>query len=207
MEAEDPTTEMEALGVSEEGPPDPFERTMPAPERPATLLDEVVARRDQIARRRHELVLDIPGYNLRGVNRLAVRYRYPEIGAKGIAAMEARAVRSGLDDAILPMQIDILVQCCDEVLTRDDAGALQRLDPDEDGPPLKFGPRLADLFRIEIPDGEKAKARFVCRSLFSPQFPETGVWEGDFVMTDHSQAVQGWLQRIGAEVDEEFSGE
>lgn len=172
---------------------------------PSTILEELVARREQIARKRHELILDIPGYNLRGVNRLAVRYRYPEIGAKGIAAMEARALRSGLDDTILPMQIDILVQCCDEVLTRDDTGELERLDPD--GAPVKFDQRLAGLFNIEVPEGERAKARFVCRSVFSPMFPETGEWQGDFVMTDHSQAVQAWLQRIGDETDREFSGE
>lgn len=186
--------------------PDPptVEHTAP---RPATILDELVARRDQMARQRHELVLDVPGYRLRGVNRLAVRYRYPEVGAKGLAAMEARAVQSGLEAAIVNVQIDYLVACCDEVLTRDDDGELQRLDPDPDAPPLRFGKRLAELLRIEIPDEEKAKARFVCRSMFSPQFAETGVWEGDIVMTNQSQSVQGWLQQIGADTDEEFLGE
>src|SRR3954447_11137147 len=103
-----------------------------APARSASILDELVARRDEMAREDHHLVLDIPGYRLRGVNRLAVRYRYPEGGAKGLAAMESRAVQRGGDEAIVAMQIDYLVACCDEVLTRDDAGQLQRLEPKED---------------------------------------------------------------------------
>lgn len=204
MEAEKPTTEMDAVpGVPDDWAPE----KPPAAAKGPSILDELVQRREQMARERHELVLDIPGYRLRGVNRLAVRYRYPEVGAKGLAAMEARAVQSGIESAIVSMQIDYLVACCDEVLTRDDAGELQRLEPNEDAPPLRFGKRLAELFRIDVPDGEKAKARFVCRSLFSPQFAETGVWEGDIVLTNQSQTVQGWLQQIGAQTDEEFSGE
>jgi hypothetical protein len=179
----------------------------PDPPRPASILDELVARRDEMAREKHELVLDVPGYRLRGVNRLAVRYRYPEGGAKALAAMEARAVQKGIEDAIVAMQIDYLVACCDEVLTRDDDGELQRLEPDADAPPLKFGKRLAELFRIEIPEEEKAKARFVCRRVFSPGFAETGVWEGDIVLTGQSQDVQAWLRSIHSQTNEEFSGE
>jgi hypothetical protein len=201
---EQPTREM-----TPEGEP-PYEAgafPKAEPPRPATILDELVARRDEMAREDHELVLDIPGYRLRGVNRLAVRYRYPEGGAKALAAMESRAIQSGDEEAIVNMQIDYLVGCCDEVVTRGDDGQVQRLDPDPDGPPLKFGKRLADLFQIDIPDLERAKARFVCRRLFSPGFPETGVWEGDIVLTSQSQAVQGWLQNIHAQANEEFSGE
>jgi hypothetical protein len=200
---EQPTTEMnEVRGIAESlGPPQPMEP------RPSTILDELVARRDEMAREDHELVLDIPGYRLRGVNRLAVRYRYPEGGAKALAAMESRAVQSGSDEAIVNMQIDYLVACCDEVLTRDDAGQLQRLEPNEGAPPLKFGKRLAELFRIEIPEEEKAKARHVCRRMFSPGFTETGKWEGDIVLTAQSQAVQVWLQSIHVQANEDFSGE
>jgi hypothetical protein len=182
-------------------------RRRPSPPRPATILDELVARRDEMAREKHELVLDVPGYRLRGVNRLAVRYRYPEGGAKALAAMEARAVQRGIEDSIVDMQIDYLVTCCDEVLTRDDDGELQRIEPDPDAPPLKFGKRLAELFRIEIPEEEKAKARFVCRRVFSPGFPETGVWEGDIVLTGQSQDVQTWLRSIHSQTNEDFSGE
>jgi hypothetical protein len=207
MEAEEPTTEMPTVDMARthEEARAAYEREKA--ERPPSILEELVARRDEMAREDHELVLDVPGYKLRGVNRLAVRYRYPETGAKGLAAMESRAIQSGNDEAIVAMQIDYLVACCDEVLTRDDAGEPQRLEPNEDAPPLKFGKRLAELFRIEIPDEERAKARFVCRRLFSPGFPETGQWEGDIVMTSQSQAVQAWLQQIHAQTNEEFSGE
>ena len=211
MEAEEPTTEMDAVESGYDGRDlTPEQRAAgyadPQPAAPS-ILDELVARRDEMASEDHELVLDVPGYKVRGVNRLAVRYRYPETGAKGLAAMERRAIESGSDDAIVSMQIDYLVQCCDEVLGRDDAGNLVGLDPEPNAPPLKFGKRLAELFKIEIPEEEKAKARFVCRRVFSPGFPQTGKWEGDIVMTDQSRAVQAWLTRIHEQANEDFSGE
>jgi hypothetical protein len=202
-----PPVPVDAGEIDLDDPANAHMRSQVATERPATILDELVARRDEMAREKHELVLDVPGYRLRGVNRLAVRYRYPEGGAKALAAMEARAVQKGIEDAIVAMQIDYLVACCDEVLTRDDDGELQRLEPNEDAPPLKFGKRLAELFRIEIPEEEKAKARFVCRRVFSPGFAETGVWEGDIVLTGQSQDVQAWLRSIHSQTNEEFSGE
>ena len=203
MEAEEPTTEMDTVRDPE------WHASAGQPAEPAapSILDELVARRDEMASEDHELVLDVPGYKVRGVNRLAVRYRYPEVGASGLAAMERRAIESGSDEAIVSMQIDYLVQCCDEVLGRDDDGALVRLDPEPDAPPLRFGKRLAELFHIEIPEEERAKARFVCRRVFSPGFTQTGRWEGDIVMTDQSRAVQAWLTRIHEQANEDFSGE
>lgn len=196
---EQPTTEV--LAVEDEvlsGPPPP---------RPASILDELVARRDEMARTKHELVLDVPGYRLRGVERLAIRYRYPEAGWKQIADVEIRATQSQSPDALLMAQVDVLVACCDEVLTRDDDGSLTRLEPEPDAAPLRFNQRLADLFHIDIPEGIRGKARFVCRSLFSPEFAQTGEWAGDLVLTGQSQELQRWLQTIHTQVDEEFSGE
>lgn len=200
---EQPTTEMSAvppaLGLGE---PDAEDAPIP---RPATILDELVARRQAMAREDHELILPIPGYGVEG-HELVVRYRYPEGGAQAIAAMEARAVQRGGEAAIVNMQIDYLVACCDEVLLRDDNGGLRSLDPDAPTP-LKFGKRLAELFQIEIPEEEKARARFVCRSMFSPGFSHTGRWEGDMVLASQSQRVQGWLTAIHAQTNEDFSGE
>ena len=177
-----------------------------------SVLDQLRERRQKLAQESAEsLTLDVPGYG----GRLVARYRFPEAGYQPIVRALARAQAPGRGQgskADLDANCDLLVTCCETLLGRDEGGTLVDLEAnaslDESNPPaLRFGPHLAQLFGIEVPEGLKSPARFVVRHVFSPRAAATGVYDGDIALMTQAGQVMAWLAGQETELGEEFVGE
>lgn len=179
---------------------------LPEPEAPQageSVLDHLARKRRELAGRETRQVTKlIPGWD----GALAVRYRYPDGGADVIIAAVQRAQASSKPEAIRNANTDILVACCHEIVGRKPGGEWERLDP-ENPSPVRFTARLAGLLGIDVPDGIKSPARFICRSVFSPQAHETGVYEGDIALSTQAGALVNWLNGGEQAGDEALEGE
>jgi hypothetical protein len=171
---------------------------------PPSILEQLRERREAMAHEEAaELVLTIPRYE----GKLAVRFRYPEGGYKTIVSAIERAQASQDPDAILYGNCDALIACCAGIIGLED-GKHTELDP-SDPRPLTFGPRLAALFGLTIPEGLKggAVARYVVRHVFSPAASTTGIFDGDVALIATAGQVVMWLQSATERTGEAFAGE
>lgn len=133
-----------------------------------------------------------------------VRYEFP---AQGIApilkAGERLTLARGEHDRLDPAITTILTAYTEIVGRRPSDSDWQRPLGDR---PLRIGEELAGILQLDL-DGVKAKARFVCRNLFSPRARITGIYDGDLVLMEQAGEVMEYLQKARSAADDELAGE
>lgn len=187
-----------------------------------SVLDEVRAIRDEkVAEQPRRFCTGIPAYvDASGKARVSVIYTYPEAGqaaVMGSVRRERMAIAKGDADARLEAAGDLLIASCGSVVGRTGDGRLVDLltdadlgtdaDPQLPETPLRFGPRLAELFQIDVPPEVEHKSRFILRNVFSPRGQATGVYEGDVAIISTSDAVFQFVQGVDLAADEAAAGE
>lgn len=184
-----------------------------------SFMDEVRALRERRAEETQpRFVVDIPAYeDEHGNHRLAVIFEYPMSGAERLMqALELELEGEGDNDR-LEAACMTLVEACAAVVGRDTKGNLidpvtgVLVGPDEKPglpeSPMRFDRKLADAFKIDVPNEVKTPGRFICRSLYSPKGQSNGLYDGDLALITTSRAVFAWLHGRRVKADEETAGE
>lgn len=156
-----------------------------------SLMATLRARREALAAERR-LELEIPGY----AGLLVARYK--PIEWEEASAISSKVIDSDDPRADLLGAADLLIACCEEMLTRNG----DKLVPLSEGPeleqsvrdvlgnqPVRYEERLAKAFGFEA-----EKARAVVLDLF----------RNDFAVIDQHREVLAWLRNANPQVDEDF---
>lgn len=173
---------------------------------PLTVLEQLQARRDALADKgARELPLIVPDYE----GNLRIVCQYPKGGSDVVVAAVQRVQGKKQNEATLEANLDLIVNCCQRIEGRLPGAKWESLDPaDPDGlQPLTFGPRLARLIGVDLPDTLKSPARMLARHLYSPAAFRTGVFEGDIAAINQAGELAQWLAKIEDETSDEFLGE
>lgn len=148
---------------------------------PVSFLDELRAVREHVLTQATK-TLTVPGS--RGA--LAVRFRPPEDRDKLTAIVAAYMVRGALNR---DQELQLLVDCCEQVLHRNGSGELEELDP-----PLRFDgsdERWGDT---------SMTARDTVAKLYNLDAQPLAA-------TGHADALIDWLQGVDAEAAARVEGE
>lgn len=157
----------------------------------SSLLEDLQAEHRALADRRTK-VFDVPGYS-----RLAVRYKAVDL--KVIDKIQDRARKDGGDLAFIHAAAEIIGNCCEEVLIRDDEGKPSPLNKQLErwgDEPIRYDVRLVEALGAE---GDKMK--MIVESVFKVFEPETG---NDVVMMDHADEIVRWIKSGSRGADEDF---
>jgi hypothetical protein len=149
-----------------------------------SFADELRAVRENVLARAVKTV-PVPGSH----GTLAVRFRPPEDRDKLTPVVASYMVRGALSRE---QELQLLVDCCDEILMRDENGELVSADPD--GGPLRF-----DGSDARWGLGENATARDTVAKLYNLDVQPLAI-------TGTADAVVDWLQGVDAEAAASVEG-
>lgn len=180
---------------------DPTDVIAPGPE----LVNGTKPNAAERLRRRYEALqapqrteIDVPGYG----NDLVGRYMVPDDHERKASARKLEKI--GDEDRLRLASIDLLIDCCQELLYRDDEGKLHSLS--EDGSPVVFDDQLAEMLGFEA-----KSQRSVVRKVFTQgREDSSGQVVSEFnsaALIGHAQEVAGWIADVSQEVDADFTGE
>lgn len=167
-------------------------RIIQRPRQSNSLLDQLRARRDDIAAEQ-TVDLPVPGYR----SKLALRCGPVE--SRQLAALARRMVNSKAPDRELTSNMDTLILACREIVVRESEGEEWRSMSELDGgEPVGIEERLVDLLKLTP---ETVTSRELLRSLFalapSPELA-INVMAGEYV---------DWARAADEDVDTAFVGE
>lgn len=152
-----------------------------------SLMASLRAKRDAIEANQHKtLDLDIPGYD----GLLVASYR--RVKWEVVSAISDWINESEDPRADLLGAADLLIACCDQMLTRKDDKLVPLHEApgmDLEGQPVRYEPRLADAFGYE-----QSSAREIVLGLF----------RNEFAVIDQHRDVMRWLWESKAKADEDF---
>lgn len=179
------------LAREAEAPPEPEANGHARPAESGSLMATLRAKREALGAERR-LELDIPGY----AGLLVARYKPVEwdvVSKIGDRVNRSNSARSEVFGAA-----DLLIACCEEILTRKG----EELVPLNEAPeleaslrevlgdqPVRYEQRLADAFQYEA-----VTAREVVIGLF----------RNDYALIDQHREVLNWLRESGDEDDQDF---
>jgi hypothetical protein len=151
----------------------------------ATLLNQLRGKREEL-KGDHYLDLDIPGYD----GMLVGRFR-PFPIEKSERKMREFQKLMGKQPMLLKAACDTLIDACEQIMVRKEAGAEPvPIDPDVD-PPIAFDSRAADLFGFQA-----NTARQVVIGLFPTEQSIVAI----------NVEVSRWMQTLTRDTDEELLG-
>ena len=167
---------------------------------PASIADDLIAKREALTQTREPKIFDLPGYG----SALQAKYRAPERDevkeAKGLVFKLASAGEENAD--IVGMCKLLSLTCVAFYEERDGKSVLLNESRGLGDAPIRWGDeRLANLLKIEI-DG-KVRARRIIEEVLAPLDPETGKRSLERIEIHHS-VVTNWADRALEADDADF---
>lgn len=156
-----------------------------------SLMATLRAKREELGRDRR-LDLDIPGY----AGLLVARYKPVEWTA--VSKISDRVNKSNSPRADVLGAADLLIACCDELMTRKDG----ELVPLNQAPALE--PSVRQVLGEESVRYEKRLAEAFGYEASSAREAVFGLFRNDYAVIDQHRQVLEWLREAGEQVDQDF---
>lgn len=167
-----------------------------------SLLDVLRAKRDEVATD-DELKLYVKPYD----DRVVLRCQFPEGGWERLRKIGRKAEGSRDPLSELYSFARSIAACTTEILGVGEDGTLSPIDPDPEGPPLRFTPRLAGLLGFAVPEEVQDPTVHIVRHFYSPQAERTGIYRGDVALTADAVRLAEFLESSSQDADRAFVGE